>query len=45
VRLDRKLTAHDLSIAALFSAIRQLMQPPTPKRRPIDCTANINKKV
>jgi hypothetical protein len=34
-RLDKKLTEHDQQIAAILSAIRQLMHPPTPKRR--DC--------
>jgi hypothetical protein len=34
-RLDKKLTIHDEAIAAILSAIRQLMHPPLPKRRPI----------
>src|SRR5258708_24634716 len=34
-RLDKKLTIHDEAIAAILSAIRQLMHPPVPKRRPI----------
>jgi len=38
-RLDKKLTAHDEAIAAILSAIRQLMHPPVPKRRPIGFTA------
>jgi hypothetical protein len=29
------------AIAAILSAIRQLMNPPAPKRRPIGFTANI----
>jgi hypothetical protein len=40
-RLDKKLFAHDEAIAA----IRQLMHPPVPKRRPIGFTANINQKL
>ncbi len=43
-RLDKKLFAHDEAIAAILSAIRQLMHPPVPKRRPIGFTANINEK-
>lgn len=42
-RLDKKLTEHDQAIAAILSAIRELMNPktPAPKRRPIGFTANI----
>ena len=43
-RLDKKLFAHDEAIAAILSAIRQLMHPPVPKRRPIGFTANLNEK-
>jgi hypothetical protein len=43
-RLDKKLTDHDEAIAAILSAIRQLMHPPTPKRRPIGFTADLNEK-
>jgi phage regulator Rha-like protein len=43
-RLDKKLTTHDEAIAAILSAIRQLMHPPVPKRRPIGFTANIDDK-
>jgi hypothetical protein len=43
-RLDKKLTTHDEAIAAILSAIRQLMHPPVPKRRPIGFTANLNEK-
>ncbi len=39
-RLEKKLTAHDEAIAAILSAIRQLMSPPQPKRRPIGFTAD-----
>ena len=34
-RLDKKLAAHDTAIAAILSAIRQLMNPPMQKRRGI----------
>ena len=43
-RLDKKLAAHDEAIAAILSAIRQLMNPPSPKRRGIGFTANIDEK-
>jgi hypothetical protein len=33
--LERRLESHDEAIQSLFSAIRQLMTPPEPKRRPI----------
>ncbi len=35
-RLEKKLAAHDEAIAAILSAIRQLMNPPPPKRRGSD---------
>jgi hypothetical protein len=44
-RLDKKLTIHDEAIAAILSAIRQLMHPPVPKRRPIGFTADLREKV
>lgn len=44
VRLEKKLTTHDQVIAAILSAIRQLMHPPVPKRRPIGFTANLDEK-
>jgi len=34
-RIEKKLATHDEAIAAMLSAIRQLMHPPVPKRRPI----------
>jgi ATP-dependent Clp protease ATP-binding subunit ClpA len=40
-RLDKKLTEHDQAIAAILSAIRVLMSPPQPKRRPIGFTADL----
>ncbi|HMH30249.1 MAG TPA: ORF6N domain-containing protein [Steroidobacteraceae bacterium] len=41
-RIEKKLVTHDDAIAAMFSAIRQLMNPPSPKRRPIGFTANLD---
>lgn len=41
-RLDKKLVSHDEAIAAILSAIRQLMHPPAPKRRGIGFTADIS---
>ncbi len=43
-RLDKKLTQHDQAIAAILSAIRQLMGKPQPKRRPIGFTADLEEK-
>jgi hypothetical protein len=40
-RLSKKLAEHDDAIAAILSAIRQLMNAPTPKRRGIGFTAKI----
>ena len=34
-RLGRKLATHDQAIAGILDAIRQLMTPPDPPRRPI----------
>ena len=42
--LDKKFTTHDEAIAAILSAIRQLMHPPVPKRRPIGFTADLTEK-
>ena len=42
--LERKYQHHDEAITAILSAIRQLMHPPAPKRRPIGFTANLNEK-
>jgi hypothetical protein len=44
-RLDKRLTIHDEAIAAILSAIRQLMHPPVLKRRPIGFTADLREKV
>ena len=35
VQLERKVGGHDGQIRSLFDAIRQLMEPPTPKSRRI----------
>jgi hypothetical protein len=43
-RLDKKLTEHDVAIATILSAIRELMHPPSPEQRPIGFTANLNEK-
>lgn len=43
-RIEKKLTTHDQAIAAMLSAIRQLLNPPAPKRRGIGFTADLSKK-
>jgi hypothetical protein len=40
-RIEKKLTTHDQAITAMLSAIRQLLNPPRPKRRPIGFTADL----
>lgn len=42
-RLDKKLATHEDAIAAILSAIRELMHPPAPKPRGIGFTAEIDK--
>ena len=42
--LERKYQHHDDAIKAIRSAIRELMKPPQPKRRPIGFTADLSKK-
>jgi len=42
--LDGKLKNHDEAITAILSAIRELMNPPPPKRRGIGFTVSINEK-
>jgi len=42
--LEGKLKNHDEAITAILSAIRELMNPPPPKRRGIGFTASINEK-
>jgi len=41
-RIEKKLVTHDDAIAALLSAIRELMHPPPEKRRGIGFTADIS---
>jgi ORF6N domain-containing protein len=43
--LEGKLKNHDEAIAAILSAIRELMNPPAAKRRGIGFTANIDEKL
>jgi hypothetical protein len=43
-RIEKKLATHDQAIAAMLSAIRQLLNPPAPKRRPIGFTADLGEK-
>jgi ATP-dependent Clp protease ATP-binding subunit ClpA len=43
-RIEKKLATHDDAIAAMISAIRQLMNPLPPKRRGIGFTADIRDK-
>ena len=40
-RIEKKLATHDDAIAAMLSAIRELMHPPAPKRRGIGFTADV----
>ncbi len=40
-RLDKKLAHHDEAIAAILAAIRELMNPPQPRRRAIGFTASL----
>jgi ORF6N domain len=42
-RLDKKLAEHDGAIAAILSAIRELMNSPQPKRRGIGFTADLTR--
>ena len=42
--LERKYQHHDDAIKAILSAIRELMNPPEPKRRPIGFTADLGEK-
>jgi hypothetical protein len=41
-RIEKKLVGHDDAIAAMLSAIRQLMSTPQPKRRGIGFTADLS---
>ncbi len=40
-RLERKLASHDQSMIGILATIRQLMNPPAPKRRGIGFTADL----
>jgi hypothetical protein len=40
--LERKVSSHDQAIVGIVEALRELMQPPTPKKRPIGFTANLD---
>jgi hypothetical protein len=42
--LERKLKNNDEVIAAILSAIRELLHPPVPKRRAIGFTADLEEK-
>jgi len=42
--IEKKLATHGEAIAAVLSAIRQLMNSQAPKRRGIGLTANFNEK-
>jgi hypothetical protein len=42
VRIARKLTSHDQAITGMLKTIRELMNPPVPKRRGIGFTANFD---
>ena len=43
-RLEKKLAHHDEAIAAILSAIRELMNPTPPRRRGIGFTADLEQK-
>jgi hypothetical protein len=43
-RIEKKLATHDDAIASMLSAIRELMNPPAPRRRGIGFTASIEDK-
>lgn len=40
--LERKVSSHDQAIVGILKTIRELMNPPQPKRRPIGFTANLD---
>jgi hypothetical protein len=42
--LERRYQHHDDAIKAILSAIRELTNPPAPKRRPIGFTADLGEK-
>jgi len=43
-RLQRKLATHDQALAGILDAIRQLMNPPQPPKRPIGFVTLAEKK-
>ncbi len=43
-RLEKKVASHDQAIVGILKTIRELMNPPAPKSRPIGFTANIDEK-
>lgn len=43
-RIEKKLATHDDAIAAMLSAIRELMNPPVRKSRPIGFAANLDEE-
>ena|SRR6266699_1992068 len=43
-RIEKKLASHDEAIAAMLSAIRELLNPVSPKRRGIGFTADLEEK-
>jgi hypothetical protein len=42
--LERKLATHDQAITGILKTIRELMNPPLPKKRPIGFTANFDEQ-
>lgn len=42
--LERKVSSHDQAIVGILKAIRELMHPPVPKKRPIGFTANLDEQ-
>jgi len=42
--LEGEYQHHDEAVAAILSAIRELTNPPAPKRRPIGFTADLTEK-
>jgi len=43
-QLERKLETHDQAIVGILKAIRELMNPPAPKRRPIGFTVDLEEQ-
>ena len=41
-RIEQKLSTHDEAITTMLKSIRELMHPPSPKRRGIGFTANLD---